>query len=121
MFYLSAYLETNRDVYYQRLNGIITENDWKGWINFFLIAVVDQAGINCEKAREIVSSYYRMKKEVIVSIHSQFSIQTLDTLWPYLRLYIACHELSAMSHIVPLSAVDHPKSAKLPNTGQSLP
>jgi Fic family protein len=43
MFYLSAYLETHREEYYERLNAISRERDWTGWITFFLKAVIEQA------------------------------------------------------------------------------
>lgn len=39
MFYLSDYLESHRDLYYARLQGISREGDWTGWIAFFLQAI----------------------------------------------------------------------------------
>jgi hypothetical protein len=30
MFYISAYFEAHRDVYYERLLAITRENDWNG-------------------------------------------------------------------------------------------
>ena len=36
MFYLSSYLEKNRGEYYARSENISKEDDWEGWINFFL-------------------------------------------------------------------------------------
>lgn len=35
MFYLSSYLEANREEYYVRLQNISREGDWNGWIAFF--------------------------------------------------------------------------------------
>jgi Fic family protein len=43
MFYLSDYLESNRQEYYQRLNATSQEGDWTGWIKFFLKAIAIQA------------------------------------------------------------------------------
>src|SRR5699024_6328632 len=46
MFYLSAYLERNREEYYQRLKAISAQADWNGWIAFFLQGVAIQAQDN---------------------------------------------------------------------------
>ena len=51
MFYLSEYLEANRDEYYQRLGAISAEGDWDGWIAFFLQAITAQARENSERVR----------------------------------------------------------------------
>ena len=81
MFYVSAYLEQNRSTYYDRLRGISENGDWQGWINFFLTTIIEQAKANSEKAKEILALYERMKTDVAKLTHSQFSIQTLDTLF----------------------------------------
>ncbi|MDR1684154.1 MAG: Fic family protein, partial [Elusimicrobiota bacterium] len=39
MFYISEYFEKNRTEYYARLAGISQNDDWQGWIEFFLKAV----------------------------------------------------------------------------------
>ncbi|MEK6777732.1 MAG: Fic/DOC family N-terminal domain-containing protein [bacterium] len=81
VFYLSAYLEANRDVYYDRLESISASKDWQGWILFFLTAVMEQAKRNSEKAKEILKVYDDMKKEISRITRSQFSIQALDCLF----------------------------------------
>ena len=40
-FYLSEYLESRRDEYYNTLLDISQNDNWEGWITFFLQAVVD--------------------------------------------------------------------------------
>lgn len=81
MFYISAYLEANRSIYYDKLLGISRAGDWKSWINFFLTAITEQAIKNSEKARAILALYEEMKTTVVKMTHSQFSIQALDTLF----------------------------------------
>ena len=81
MFYISSYLEQHRSEYYDKLRTISEKNDWSGWITFFLTAVIEQAKNNSEKARSILSLYERMKIEVSRLTHSQYSIQTLDSLF----------------------------------------
>ncbi len=81
MFYISAYLEANRDVYYEKLRAISSEGDWEGWIRFFLTAVVEQAERNSAKAKAILVLYDDMKAKISSITRSQFSIHALDTLF----------------------------------------
>lgn len=81
MFYLSGYLESNRDSYYHRLQAISLEKDWNGWIAFFLNAISQQAQINSRKVREILNLYDNMKNKVPAITHSQFGIQLVDALF----------------------------------------
>ena len=39
----SAYLERHRDLYIHRLQHLSRQDDWNGWIAFFLTALVEQA------------------------------------------------------------------------------
>lgn len=81
MFYISSYLEENRTAYYDKLRGISENDDWSGWIRFFLTAVIEQAKNNSKKAKAILTLYERMKTKVTRLTRSQFSIQTLDELF----------------------------------------
>lgn len=81
MFYLSAYLEAHREVYYHRLRAISQEDDWNGWVTFFLMALVEQAGANTLKTRKIISLYERMKEYVPQATHSHYAIQAIDALF----------------------------------------
>ena len=81
MFYISAYLERNRDVYYERLLAISREGDWNGWISFFLEALVLQSEENSKKARDILELYNGMKTRIAKITRSQYSIQTIDVLF----------------------------------------
>ncbi len=81
MFYLSAYLEAQRDAYYERLRAISGKGDWNGWIRFFLRAIIEQARDNTAKARAILALYESMKQEVPEITRSQYAIQALDALF----------------------------------------
>jgi Fic family protein len=81
MFYPSAYFEANREAYYTRLQAISQQQDWNGWIQFFLTAIVEQAAINIAKVREILRLYEDMKTKVVETTHSQFAIQALDAIF----------------------------------------
>ena len=57
MFYLSEYLEANREEYYRRLANISGDGDWNGWIVFFLRAITHQAKQNSQRDRDIMVLY----------------------------------------------------------------
>jgi Fic family protein len=81
MFYVSAYFEEHREVYYTRLQAISREDDWNGWIQFFLTAIAEQAQINSEKTGAILVLYQRMKAEIPEATRSQYAIQAIDALF----------------------------------------
>jgi Fic family protein len=81
MFYLSAYLEANRDEYYSRLQAITKENDWLGWITFFLKAILQQAQANAIKTKAILDLYEVKKGKISAITHSQYAIKTVDALF----------------------------------------
>ncbi|NWH05316.1 Fic family protein [Desulfobacter latus] len=78
VFYMSAYLESNRDEYYERLLSVSKDGDWSGWCAFFLKALQAQAEDNLAKAKAILDLYDRMKHNVAEWTHSQYSIHALD-------------------------------------------
>jgi len=81
MFYLSSYLEANRDEYYYCLQNISKQNDWNGWINFFLKAITEQAKSNNRKVKNIMRLYKDMKKKIHKITRSQYTIHLLDAIF----------------------------------------
>jgi len=57
IFYISAFLEANRDEYCQRLHAVSRDGDWTGWYLFFLRAIQIQAEENLRKTRAILAVY----------------------------------------------------------------
>jgi Fic family protein len=62
-FYISEYLEKNRDEYCYRLNRITSNGDWEEWIKFFLDAIIQQAKSNKQKTLAIMQLYEDMKRK----------------------------------------------------------
>lgn len=81
VFYLSEYLESHRDQYYDRLRAISHSRDWEGWISFFLTAIIEQAKVNTDKARRILDLYAAKKTKVADLTHSQYAIRAVDALF----------------------------------------
>ena len=81
MFYLSEYLESNREAYYFHLKAISAEGDWNGWIAFFLKAIVTQAAQNSTRVTAIRGLYEEMKLAIQTATHSQYAVHVLDAIF----------------------------------------
>lgn len=81
MFYISAYLEARRDIYYERLLAVSRDGDWTGWCLFFLQALTDQAVENQEKAAAVLTLYERERDRIIDLTRSQYAMKALDFLF----------------------------------------
>lgn len=97
MFYLSAFLESHRDEYYERLLAVSRDGDWTGWCRFFLLALKTQAEENQQKAAAILGLYERMKREVADLTRSQYAIHALD--WIFERPIFKSSDFVASSGI----------------------
>jgi Fic family protein len=102
MFYISAYFEVLRDVYYERLLAVSRDDDWTGWCSFFLEAVRIQAEDNLTKAKRILDLYEAMKHQVADMTHSQHAIRALD--WIFGRPIFRSSDFVASAGIPPPSA-----------------
>ena len=78
MFYMSEYLETHRDEYYDRLLGITNHRDWHGWLTFFLQGMIEQADANLAKVKSIRDLYEETKRSVADLTHSQYAMAVVD-------------------------------------------
>ena len=78
MFYISAYLEANRDAYYEKLLAVSRDSDWTGWCRFFLKAIQAQAHDNLTKTQGILDLYAELKHRVASVTRSRYAIQALD-------------------------------------------
>lgn len=96
MFYLSAYLENHRTEYYARLRAISADNDWTGWIAFYLKGVAEQAKTNCQRVHDIMGLYEHTKERVRELTHSQHSSPLVDALFerPIFRVKDLCERLN---------------------------
>lgn len=81
MFYLSGYLEEHRDTYYDRLQHISADDDWNGWILFFLEALAVQARDNASKVQAILTLYEEMKSRVEETTRSPYTLRLLDAVF----------------------------------------
>ena len=105
MFYLSGYLETHRDAYYEKLLGVSRDDDWVGWCRFFLEAIQTQAEENTAKAESIRGLYEEMKAGIVEITHSRYAINTLD--WIFQR------PIFGSSHFYSASGIPRPTARRI--------
>ncbi|HYE02499.1 MAG TPA: Fic/DOC family N-terminal domain-containing protein [Phycisphaerales bacterium] len=77
-FYISDFLERHRDEYYDRLLAVSRDDDWSGWCEFFLTAVLKQGEANDARAKAILSLYKERKDWITEVTRSQHAIRALD-------------------------------------------
>lgn len=57
ILYLSLYLKTNRNEYYELLQRVRKRGDWEAWLDFFLTGVTETANQAAETARQILDLF----------------------------------------------------------------
>jgi Fic family protein len=77
-FYISGYLEENKDAYIDIMREVSISKDWTRWCVFFLEAVEKQAMKNLEVSEKIKSLYEEMKTVFSETLSSKWSTQALD-------------------------------------------
>lgn len=55
LLYLSLYLKSNRQTYYDLLSRVRTDGDWETWLNFFLAGVKETADQAVTTARKLLA------------------------------------------------------------------
>jgi Fic family protein len=81
MFYMSAYLESRREAYYEKLLAVSRDGDWTGWCEFFLGALASQAGENATKARAMMELHGRTVEQVVATTRSKHALRAVNELF----------------------------------------
>ena len=77
-FYISGYLEENKDQYVDALRAVSEEGAWTEWCVFFMEALEQQANRNLATAESIQDLYEEMKTVFDELLASRYCVQTLD-------------------------------------------
>lgn len=77
-FYISGYLEKEKDAYIDCMRTVSASGDWTPWCIFFLGAVQAQAEANLIKSDEIRELYENMKEAFRENLSSKWTITALD-------------------------------------------
>lgn len=81
MFYLSSFLESNRDEYYYHLNSISHSGYWNGWIEYFLGALSAQAQTNIRKVTQIMALHQHTRQQIQTITKSQYATAATDAIF----------------------------------------
>jgi Fic family protein len=81
MFYISEYLESNRDEYYAKLRQISLLKDWNGWLEFYLQAVQHQGTKNANRVLSILELYQQMRARIRGLARTQYASEITDALF----------------------------------------
>ena len=82
LLYLSLYLKTNRQAYYDHLQSVRETGDWEAWIHFFLTGVTETANQATETAQAIVKLF---AKDRLALEHSGMATASVLTIHNYLQ------------------------------------
>ena len=77
-FYMSAYLQAHRDMYYETLRMISKKGDWNPWIEFFLKGVIEHCTSNVNLLINMTKLYEESKEKFVNATNSSFAINSLD-------------------------------------------
>ncbi len=77
-FYISGYLEENKDLYTDIMRKVSSQGDWERWCIFFLAAIEQQAIRNLNIAESIGQLYEDMKAVFSNVLSSKWSVNALD-------------------------------------------
>ncbi|MBS0411495.1 MAG: Fic family protein [Proteobacteria bacterium] len=96
-FYLSEFLESHREEYYERLLAVSRDGDWTGWCEFFLGAIIAQAQANQAKASAILALFQARKDWIVDVTRSQYAVRALD--WMFVRPIFKTSDFAASVEI----------------------
>ena len=92
LLYLSAFIEAHRQDYYDLLQRVRTEGDWKGWLRFFLTGVSEVASEATQRAGQLMT----LREEFNLRLRqSPRALALLDELFanPYMTVAKAASRL----------------------------
>jgi Fic family protein len=104
-FYISAFLEANRDEYYERLLAVSRDGDWTGWCAFFLEALLRQAQNNESRARAILELYRTRKEWITAELRSLYGVRALD--------WFFAHPIFKTSDFIADSQIPKPTASRI--------
>lgn len=88
LLYLSAFFEEHRAEYYERLNAVTRDDDWLGWVAFFLRGVAFQARQAVSACCSLLALREEMRDTVQEAMRTGNGLHLVDMLFknPYLTV-----------------------------------
>lgn len=79
--YLSEFFEHRNNDYQDKLLGVSSDNDWTGWITFFLEAIEIQAAENNQKACSAFELFEKTRRELADASNSPSAEKAVECLF----------------------------------------
>ncbi len=79
LLYLSLYLKSNRQAYYQHLQSVRETGDWESWIAFFLEGIIQTSEQATQTAQQILTLFNNDQAKIADSGSSTVSVLTIYT------------------------------------------
>ncbi len=92
LLYLSAYIESRRSEYYERLQAVRTNGDWTGWIRYFLQGVLETSLEAVERAGKLADLREAYRRKLRTKAKAQLLVDELFVN-PYLTVARAAEVL----------------------------
>jgi Fic family protein len=88
LLYLSAFFDAHRAEYYERLLSVSRDNDWDGWLRFFLRGVITQSNHATDSAAKIIKRREQYRQRLQENKAPASVIALLDHIFinPYVSL-----------------------------------
>ncbi len=77
-FYISEYIEEQKEAYIERMRAVSAHGDWTGWCVFMLEAICEQANRNLQTTNRISALYEEMKEEFRQILSSKWTTVAQD-------------------------------------------
>ncbi len=74
LLYLSLYLKTHRNAYYDHLQSVRLTGDWESWIRFFLKGVIETANQAADAAQQITLLFQRDHERIVTAGRSTSAV-----------------------------------------------
>ena len=81
LLYLSAYLEANRQEYYDRLLAVSQQGKWEDWLHFFLMGVSIQSMDAVQRVTHLQALYHTYAEQIQIERAADRLIEVLSLLF----------------------------------------
>jgi Fic family protein len=111
LLYLSAYIERNRDEYYNLLQRVRTRGDWNSWLLYFLRGVAEISEEAIDRSRRLMDLREHLRKKVAAHRNAA---RLLDELFknPYVTV-LGAAKMLRVSDPTARAAVQHLQNARI--------
>lgn len=107
VLYLSLYLKTHRQTYYELLQAVREKGDWEAWVSFFLDGITETATQAVEAGRQLMALFEADRRR----------IGELGRIGPSV---LRVHELLQRSPMISVAAASKELSLSIPTVQKSL-